>query len=69
MKIIIDISDEVFDDIQHNKGEYINTLNWAVRNGIVLPEGHGDLIDTNALIMGLDEYNEYVIYCSNLKDA
>lgn len=33
MKLIIDIDDNVYDDIEHNKGDYINTLNWAVRNG------------------------------------
>lgn len=38
MKLIIDIPDEVYDDIEHNKGEYINTLNWAVRNGIPYEE-------------------------------
>jgi len=38
MKRIIDIPDDVYDDIEHNKGEYINTLNWAVRNGIPYEE-------------------------------
>ena len=33
MKLIIDIPDNVYEDIEHGKGEYINTLNWAVRNG------------------------------------
>lgn len=38
MKLIIDIDADVYDDIEHNKGEYINTLNWAVRNGIPYEE-------------------------------
>lgn len=38
MKLIIDIPDDVYEDIEHNKGEYINTLNWAVRNGIPYEE-------------------------------
>lgn len=38
MKLVIDIDADVYDDIEHNKGEYINTLNWAVRNGIPYEE-------------------------------
>ena len=38
MKLIIDIPDDVYADIQHGKGEYINSLNWAVRNGIPYKE-------------------------------
>lgn len=38
MKLIIDIPDDVYDDIEHGKSDYINyyinSLNWAVRNGI-----------------------------------
>ena len=37
MKLIIDIPEDVYDDIKHDKGDYINyyinSLNWAVKNG------------------------------------
>ena len=42
MKLIIDIPDDVYEDIEHDKGDYINyyinSLNWAVRNGIPYEE-------------------------------
>ena len=42
MKLIIDIPDDVYEDIEHCKGDYINyyinSLNWAVRNGIPYEE-------------------------------
>ena len=59
MKLLIDIDDNVYDDIEHNKGEYINTLNWAVRNGIPYEERpYGEWIE---------KYSDYGVYyrCSN----
>lgn len=61
MKLIIDIDDNVYDDIEHNKGEYINTLNWAVRNGTPISTG-GDLINRSELkkaIQKLEEEPDY----------
>ena len=58
MKLIIDIDDNVYDDIEHNRGEYINTLNWAVRNGTPISTSgehkmgypQGDVISRRELI-------------------
>ena len=53
MRIVIDIPEEVFDEI-YNKNYYSlkgkEALRVAVRNGIPLPKGHGDLIDRNDAI-------------------
>ena len=53
MKLIIDIPADVYDDIEHNKGDYINTLNWAVRNGTPV-SNEGDLISRSALKEKID---------------
>lgn len=50
MKLIIDIPDDVYEDIEHCKGDYINyyinSLNWAVRNGTPYEERpQGEWID------------------------
>lgn len=52
MRIVIDIPEEVFDEI-YNKNYYSlkgkAALRVAVRNGIPLPKGHGDLKDADKL--------------------
>lgn len=54
MKLVVDIPDDVYDDIQHNKGEYISTLNWAVRNGMPYNPS-GDTISREALKKDISE--------------
>ena len=54
MQIVIDIPKYMFDDIHDrykhpNKGDGITTLEDAVATGILLPKGHGDLIDRNEI--------------------
>lgn len=73
-RVIIDINEETFKYILGIQDficgdSLVNEMFYAIHNGIVLPKGHGRLIDTNALIMGLDEYNEYATFdCNAVKD-
>lgn len=55
-QILINLSDSVYDAIKNKytlvnpkEGTLIKTLWDAVENGTPLPEGHGDLIDRDAL--------------------
>lgn len=62
MKLIIDISDEMFDVFKKhgimafdNFDEYDkDILADKIANGIVLPEGHGDLIDRDVAYTAFD---------------
>lgn len=47
MQIVINIPDEEYDVVQNEKYHYIiSHYIWeAVKNGVVLPKGHGDLKD------------------------
>lgn len=53
MKLIIDIPNYVYCDIQAFKTIYddkIEIVSKAIIDGTPLPKGHGDLIDRNSLI-------------------
>lgn len=51
MKLIIDISEEQYELVQHGNKSYTTELELmnAVANGTPLPKGHGRLIDADAL--------------------
>ena len=57
MKLIIDIDKDIAQGIIDGKGEmprnivrsFQATIADAIKNGIPLPKGHGDLIDSNVL--------------------
>ena len=49
MKLIIDIPKRIYDVIQI-RNDMRSELHEAVRNGIPLPKGHGDLIDKDELL-------------------
>ena len=54
MQIVIDITDETYlrivrPDKLTTDGD-INSVMWAVYNGMPLPKGHGRLIDADALL-------------------
>ena len=49
MKIIIDIPDEVYKNVKDHNLFLPNCIHSSIENGTVLPKGHGDLIDLNAL--------------------
>ena len=52
MKVVIDIPDYNLDEVQNGSIACGMILN-AVKNGTVLPKGHGDLIDRKALSKAL----------------
>lgn len=51
MQIVIELSDELFNEIKHveNGGLAAREIIERVKNGIPLPKGHGRLIDENLL--------------------
>ena len=50
MQIVIDISEEMYEDLKHlNVHGFTTAVEEAVANGTPLPKGHGDLIDKNKL--------------------
>ncbi len=53
MKIVINIDDNIYTRLFDNGIDYYDdtiSIKTAIRNGIPLPEHHGDLIDRDALI-------------------
>lgn len=48
MKIVIDIDENILNDAKSGRVR-LGEIADAVLNGTVLPEGHGDLIDLDAL--------------------
>ena len=69
MKIVIDIPDEVYKNVKDHNSFLPNCIHSSIETGTVLPKGYGRLVDTNALIMKLDEYNEYATFdCDAVKD-
>lgn len=67
MQIVIEINDQVYYDIQYRfaKGMIDTCDNYilesAVNYGIVLPKGHGDLIDRYDAIKAIDDRHEYLM--------
>ena len=60
MKVVIDIPEEDYKDLMNE--EWISALNdyqLMIRNGIVLPKGHGDLIDRD---VALADFHDRCIY-------
>ena len=53
MKLIVDIPEETYNDIQSRdwkNGELVFSEEWkAIHNGTPLPKGHGRLIDADSL--------------------
>lgn len=64
MQIVIDIQDEIKDMCDNARPEkamkgiewFNGTLYKAIKDGIVLPKGHGRLIDENDLVKNLFDY-------------
>ncbi len=57
MKIVIDIPDEVYEEFKAGRQSMKNDciISNAVFDGKVLPEGHGRLIDADALIAKVED--------------
>ncbi len=58
MKIVIDIPDDKYRQIKDFPSAFDSSICKAIRNGTVLPKGHGDLIDRDKLEKDT-EWSEY----------
>lgn len=47
MRIVIDIPEEIYKTVQD--GTYCGTLYKEIKSGVILPKGHGRLIDADKL--------------------
>lgn len=68
MQIVINISEEIYEEIKITKSIYrtgAKVLCSAVVNGVPLPKGHGRLIDVNDLLEDIClEDNDYSRDCN-----
>lgn len=58
MQIVIDIPEETYEYWKEHSYEYV--FAQAIKDGVILPKGHGDLIDRNDLFITTittDDYN------------
>ena len=82
MKIVIELDENPYTKLFDNGLELYpypyDALAWAVRHGVVLPKGHGRLIDADKLegirqlqLMpnGNGKYTEQIIYTQNAIDC
>jgi len=60
MKIVIDIPEVFYEYCKAEEGAI--EVHLAIKNGIPLPKGHGDLIDRNELAVDYtsSDWNDYV---------
>ena len=67
-KIVIDITDEEYEDYKtltdYGYGTMFNSLVERIANGVVLPKGHGRLIDADALRCENADFDTYNDYCT-----
>lgn len=79
MKIVIDISEDDFgciydryaDGDSPDEKSLTDTVMYAIANGIVLPKGHGDLVDGGKVVDIVTEYvpdDDGSVGNTNLKD-
>lgn len=59
MKIVIDITDEEYEDVKKTGGCYYD-FGKAIYYGTPLPKGHGDLIDRNEAEKIADKMFEHI---------
>lgn len=59
MQIVIDISDEEYEDVKKAGGCYYD-FGKAILYGTVLPKGHGELIDRNEAEKIADKMFEHI---------
>ena len=65
MRLMIDIPEEDYEYIKNS-----NDMNFnAIKNGIPLPKGHGDLIDRKALLNRPYEKGGFVEWYDEIKHA
>lgn len=63
MKLLIDIPEETYTccKIWANSSTCTTNIKFAIANGMILPEGHGDLIDRKELKEILLDYDDKFI--------
>lgn len=60
IELVIKIPEETYEYWKEHKYEYV--LSEAIANGVVLPKGHGRLIDADEQIFKIEEiYNGYML--------
>ena len=73
MQIVIDIPEYVYCDIQAYKtifSDKIESVSKAIIDGVLLPKGHGDLIDADQLYDYIvDKYSEGEQLAIDILDA
>lgn len=65
MQIVIDIPDEEYEEIINSEDCGLHRLARAIAKGILLPKGHGDLIDKSDLIPDSD-YEDGMYYAVSI---
>lgn len=71
MQIVINIDKEKYDGIMYHDlelSEEYSIMIGAIRNGTVLPKGHGRLLDENE-ILKKDNIDEYADWCGEMHEA
>lgn len=64
MQIVIEISDEMYDDIIHdNPTDIPKIIADRIKNGTPLPKGHGNLIDYGYIVDAIDDWINAEEYC------
>ena len=64
IKLVIKIPEEIYEIAKQDKWKYpADDVYNAIKNGIQLPKGHGDLIDRNDL--KYEKYNSYAYAIAN----
>lgn len=58
MQILIKISDEDYIKISNSNPSYADDFNlyYAVKNGTILPKGHGKIVDANRVLENGDNW-------------
>ena len=66
MQVVIDIPEELYQDIkEHGLCGHCSDreiVSEAIRNGVVLPKGHGDLVDMNTVTSTYNLQGELTSY-------
>ena len=63
MHIVIDISEEMYEELKYlNVHGFTTAVEEAVANGTPLPKGHGDLVDASKIQFKNNEFDTYSDY-------
>ena len=57
MKVVIDLDKYLYNSICNNPNVYTTYLNKLIREGTLLPKGHGDLKDVNDIWNNIPDVN------------